>query len=192
LRTTSNKTINDKEYFKMALIPRFHVVADDLPVDSSASIIMGSFVKLADDGEVVQATGAASEYAFGIAGDTKSSSTSGMPSTNNAIIGASGTSQAFVNRASDGLTDETKASAMMTVYHSGGKFASDQYDTTGTYAPGAALYVGANGKLQTSDAGSGQVVARVVSEGAYPSGVPGVDVDGDITLGDYIVFKLVI
>lgn len=176
----------------MALIPRFHVVADELPVDSSAEIIMGSFVKLDADGNVVQATGAGSEYAYGVAGDTKSASTAGIPSTNDAVLGAAGTSQSFVNRASDGLTDETKASAKITIYHSGGKFATDQYDTTGTYTPGAALYVGASGKLQTSDAGSGQVVARVVSEGAYPSGVPGVDVDGDITLGDYLVFKLVI
>lgn len=176
----------------MALIPRFHVVADELPVDASAEIIMGSFVKLDTDGEIVQATGAASEYAFGVAGDTKSASTSGMPSTNSAVIGAAGSSQSFVNRVSDGLSDETKASALITVYHSGGKFATDQYDTTGTYVPGAALYVGADGKLQTSDAGSGQIVARVVSEGAYPSGVPGVDVDGDITLGDYLVFKMVI
>jgi len=176
----------------MALIPRYHVVADSLAVDADAEIIMGSFVKLNTDGEVVQATGAASEYAFGVAGDTKSADTSGMPSTNDAVMGASGTSQAFVNRASDGLTDETKASAKMTVYHSGGKFATDQYDTDGTYVPGAALYVGASGKLQTSDAGSGQIAARTISEGAYPSGVPGVDVDGDITLGDYLTFKMVI
>ena len=176
----------------MALIPRFHVVADELPVRSDAEIIMGSFVKLNTDGEVVQATGAASEYAYGVAGDTKSPNTSGMPTTNQAVLGASGTSQSFVNRATDGLTDETKASAKMTIYHSGGKFATDQYDAAGTYVPGAALYIGANGKLQTSDAGSGQIVARVVSEGPYPSGVPGVDVNGDITLGDYLVFKLVI
>jgi hypothetical protein len=176
----------------MALIPRYHVVADYLPVLSTAEIIMGSFVKFDADGFIVQATGAAQEYAYGIAGDTKSSSTSGMPSTNDAILGAGGVSQSFVNRVSDGLTDETKASAKMTVYHSGGKFATDQYDTTGSYVPGAALYVGANGKLQTSDAGSGQIVARTVSEGPFPSGVPGIDTDGDITLGDYLVFKMVI
>lgn len=176
----------------MALIPRYHVVADYLPVNSAAEILMGSFVKLDADGYVVQATGAASEYAFGVAGDTKSASTASIPSTNDAVLGAGGTSQAFVNRVSDGLTDETKASAQITVYHSGGKFATDQYDTTGTYVPGSALYVGASGQLQTADAGSGQIVARVVSEGAYPSGVPGTDVDGDITLGDYLVFKLVI
>jgi len=174
----------------MALIPRFHVVADELPVNADTEIIMGAFVKLNTDGEVVVATGAVSEYAFGIAGDTKSADTSGIPSTNDAVLGAAGTSQAFVNRVSDGLTDETKASAKMTIYHSGGKFATDQYDTDGTYVPGAALYVGALGKLQTSDAGSGQIVGRVISEGAYASGVPGVDTDGDITLGDYLIFKL--
>jgi len=175
----------------MALIPRFHVVADEFAVDSAAEIMAGSFVKLDADGNIVQATGAVDEYAFGVAGDTKSDH-SGMPSTNNAVIGVGGTSQAFVNRVSDGLADETKASARITVYHSGGKFATDQYDTTGTYVTGAALYVGAAGILQTGSAGSTQIVARVVSEGAYPSGVPGTDVDGDITLGDYLVFKLVI
>ena len=57
---------------------------------------------------------------------------------------------------------------------------------------GTYMYVGASGKLQTSDAGSGQIVARTISEGPYPSGVPGTDVNGDITLGDYLVFKMVI
>ena len=90
------------------------------------------------------------------------------------------------------LAGSSSASAMMTVYHSNGKFATDQYDTTGTYVPGAALYVGASGKLQTTDAGSAQIVGRVVSEGDYPSGVPGTDVNGDISLGDYLVFKLIV
>jgi len=175
----------------MALIPLFHVVADEIDVDSSAEIIMGSMVKLdGTSGAVVQATGAASEYSFGIAGDTKSSSTSGMPSTNGALVGNQTTKQSFVNRVSDGLTDETKASAKMTIYHSGGKFATDQYDTTASYAPGAALYVGAAGILQPTSAGSSQIVGRVIEEGPYGSGVPGTDINGDISLGDYLVFKL--
>lgn len=174
----------------MALIPLFHIVADELPVNSSATIAMGSFVKLNTTGEVVQATGAASEYAYGISGDNKGT-TASLPTTNGALIGLQTSKEAFVNRVSD-PTDETKASAKITVYHSGGKFASDQYDEDLTYTPGEALYVGASGKLQNTDAGSGQVVARVVSEGAYMSGVPGVDTNGDISLGDYLVFKLVI
>lgn len=174
----------------MALIPLFHVVADEIAVDSSADITMGSMVKLdATSGAVVQATGAASEYSFGIAGDTKSN-TPGMPSTNGALIGNQSTKSKFVNRVTDGLSDETKASAKITVYHSGGKFATDQYDTTATYTPGAALYVGANGKLQPTSAGSSQIVGRVVEEGPYGSGVPGTDINGDISLGDYLVFKL--
>jgi hypothetical protein len=176
----------------MALIPLYHVVADSIDVDSSAEIIMGSMVKIDNDGEVVQATGAPGEYSFGIAGDTKSASVSGMPSTNGALIGNQTTKSSFVNRVSDGLTDETKASAKMTIYHSGGKFATDQYDKTANYTPGAPLYPGANGKLQPTSAGSGQIVGYVVSEGAYQSGVPGTDINGDISLGDYLVFKLVV
>lgn len=175
----------------MALIPLFHVIADEFGTTAGSEIIMGSFVKLDPiTGHVVQATGAPSERAIGIAGDTKSVSTSGMPSTNGALIGMQTTKSSFVNRVSDGLTDETKASAKMTVYHSGGKFATNQYDTTATYTPGADLYVGADGKLQPTTAGSTQVVGYIVSEGPYPSGVPGTDVNGDISLGDYLVFIL--
>jgi hypothetical protein len=175
----------------MALIPLFHVVADEFPV-SSDEMIMGSFVKFDTSGNVTNADGTASEWAIGIAGDTKSDSVSGIPSTNGAIIGNKTTKEAFVNRVSDGLTDETKASQLMTVYHSGGKFATDQYDATASYVPGDALYVGADGALQPTSAGSSQIVGRVVKEGDFPSGVPGVDVDGDITLGEYLTFILLV
>ncbi len=178
----------------MALIPLYHVIADEVPVSSAASIMMGSFVKLSGTATapvIIQATGVASEIAYGVAGDTKNTSTPGIPSTNPAHIGVDGTEVKFTNRVSDPY-DETRASGKITVYHSGGKFATDQYDTTLTYAPGEPLYVGAAGKLQNVNAGSGQIVGRVVSEGAYMSGVPGIDINGDISLGDYLIFKLVI
>ena len=175
----------------MALIPLFHVVADEFPTDSANEILMGSFVKFDTAGAVVNADGTASEYAVGVAGDTQSNSQASLPTTNGALIGNQNTKSSFVNRVSD-LYDETKASALMTVYHSGGKFATDQYDTTASYTPGAALYVGAAGKLQPTSAGSSQVVGRVVTEGEFPSGVPGVDVDGDITLGEYLTFILTV
>jgi len=174
----------------MALIPLFHVVADHFPT-ASDEILMGSFVKFDSSGAVVNADGTASEYAVGVAGDTQSDSTASLPTTNGALIGNQTTKSAFVNRVSDSY-DETKASARMTVYHSGGKFATDQYDTTASYTPGAALYVGADGKLQPTSAGSSQIVGRVVTEGDFPSGVPGIDVDGDITLGDYLTFILTV
>lgn len=174
----------------MALIPLFHVIADEFGIDSNAEVIMGEFVKFdSATGLLVKATGAVSERAIGLAGDTKSSSTSGMPTLNGALIGMQTTKSTFVNRVSDGLTDETKASAKMTVYHSGGKFATNMYDTTDSFLPGAPLYIGTSG-LQSTDGGSGQIVGYVVSEGAYPSGVPGTDVNGDISLGDYLVFIL--
>jgi hypothetical protein len=78
----------------------------------------------------------------------------------------------------------------MTVYYAGGRFATDQYDDTASYTPGAALYVGAAGQLQPTDAGAAQIVGRVVSVGEFPSGVPGTDVDGDISLGEYLTFIL--
>jgi hypothetical protein len=173
----------------MALIPLQHVVADEFPVDSAAAILMGSFVKFDSDGDIVQATGAGAEHSVGIAGDTKSDSTASLPTTNASVIGTGNTTRTFVNRVSD-IYDETKASAKMTVYHSGGKFATDQYDSTASYTPGDALYVGAAGQLQPTDAGSGQILGRVVSEGEFPSGVPGTDVDGDISLGTYLTFIL--
>ena len=94
----------------MALIEKFFLYADHYPVNASASIIEGQWVKLNSSGEVVLATGGASEVAIGIAADTKSTSTSGLPSTNDAVIGSNGASTSqFVNRLSD-TYDETKRS----------------------------------------------------------------------------------
>jgi hypothetical protein len=187
----------------MALIEQYHVVADHFPVSPTATnIISGMFVMLDSNGNVTQATGGASTRAIGIAGDTKSTSLSGIPDTNTSWLGLSDTQQAFVNRVSDSF-DETKASGRMTVYHSGGKFASDMYDATQTYVPGQALYVGtanagdldavtgATGVLTNQASANSQIVATVVQvPGPYESGVPGVDINGSMTLGNYILFKL--
>ena len=88
----------------------------------------------------------------------------------------------------------------MTVYHSGGEYASDQFAanvaSSGTSL--CALY-GNAGVLDTVDtAGTGIIVARLTRlAGTYPSGVPGVDLNGDQALGGansntYIEFKLTI
>ena len=174
----------------MALIEKFVVIADHYPVNSSASLIEGMFVKLNSSGEVVAATGGASEVALGVCADTKSTSTSGLPSTNNAYVGGTlGASATFVNRVSDTF-DETKASGRMTVYHGGGIFASNQYEAL-TFAVNEALYVSASSKLTNVASTSGQIVGYVTkAPAAYDSGVPGTDINGSLTLGNYMEFKL--
>jgi hypothetical protein len=179
----------------MALIPEFHVIADDFPVNASVTdLIEGMFVMLNGSGEVIKATGVSGTYAIGIAGDTKSTSLSGLPATNDALIGTTSTDTQFVNRVSD-MYDETKASGKITVYHSGGKFATNEYETapTPSWAVGLPLYVSANAKLTTASNGNAQIVAICTNVPAdWPSGVPGIDVQSSITLGSYVEFKLVI
>lgn len=174
----------------MALIEKFVVIADHYAVAAGQEIIEGMWVELNSSGEVILANGSASEVALGVAADTKSTSTSGLPSTNNAFIGSAAVSSSFTNRVSDQF-DETKASGKMTVYHSGGTFATDQY--AGSPVVNSALYVSAAGKATPTASTSAQIVAYCVkAPGAYPSGVPGIDVDGSLTLGNYMEFKMVI
>lgn len=175
----------------MALIEQFHIVADHYPVASGQEIIEGQLVKLNSSGEVVIADGSSGEVVLGVAGDTKSTSVSGLPTVNNARLGTGGTSEAFVNRVSDTF-DETKASGRMTVYHSGGKFATNRFNA-GTYSVGDALYAASDGDFTNVASTSMQIVAYLTKvPGAFESGVPGIDVNGSITLGSYIEFKLVI
>lgn len=171
----------------MALIEQFHVVADHFPVDSSVTnLIEGMMVMLNSSGNAVKATGASGTRCLGVSGDTKSTSLSGLPSTNDSSQGA------FVNRVSDSF-DETRASGRITVYHSGGKFASNQYEASPTlaYAVGLPLYVSANAKVTTDASANSQIIGTVTAvPAAYASGVPGIDINGSITLGNYIEFKL--
>jgi hypothetical protein len=169
----------------MALIEKYHVIADHYGINSAVTdLIEGMFVKLNTSGEVVKATGAASEVALGVSGDTKSTSTSGLPTTNASSVGA------FVNRVSDNF-DETRASGRCTVYHSGGVFATNQY--VGTIAVNDALYVDSTSKLTVTPSTSAQIVGYCTkAPGAYESGVPGIDVNGSLTLGNYLEFKLVL
>lgn len=169
----------------MALIEKFFIVAEHFPVAAGEEIIEGMWVALNSDGEVIAADGGASEVAIGIAADTKSTDTSGLPSTNDSSQGA------FVNRVSDSF-DETKASGRITVYMAGGTFATNMFESD-TYAVNEALYVSANGKLQNSASTSGQIVGYLTKvPAAYASGVPGTDVDGSLSLGSYGEFKMVI
>ena len=171
----------------MALVEKFHVVAAERPVATGESIKEGQIVSLNTSGEVVLQS-ATFVTPYGVAGDTKSTSSSDMP----------GISSGWQNRVSD-MFDETQASSKMTVYHSGGEFATDQFSANvSASTPFTALYAN-NGLLCTAaeSIASGIVARLTAAAGAYPSGVPGVDVNGDQALGGdnsntYIEFKLVI
>jgi len=174
----------------MALIPLFHVVADEHQIGAaSGEIIMGQPVSLDASGLVIAADNN-STFVYGVAGDTKTSTNvAGIPSTNDAILGAGNVAQGFVNRVSDPF-DETKASGMMTIYHAGGKFATDQYNTALTFVPGEALFVDANGLYSNVTSASAVVVGHVLSEGEFPTGVPGITVDQDTSFGTFLTFKM--
>jgi len=187
----------------MALVEKFHVVAAEKSVSSGQTIKEGQLVSLDASGEVVLASTNAGVY--GIAADTKSTSASAMP----------GIAAGWQNRVSD-YFDETKASGKITVYHSGGEFATDQFATNVASAtPGDLLYGNALGVLDTSDESDatatsafgirpvGQVTSWSATPlpgstaGTYPSGVPGVDINGDQALAGensntYIEFKLLV
>jgi hypothetical protein len=152
---------------------------------------MGMIVSLNADAEVIKET-STSSIPYGIAGDTKASDASSMP----------GVDSGWQNRVSD-YFDETAASGKITVYHSGGEFYTDQYDSlvaalTGADIMQTPLYA-VEGVLSTATTDSSVVVAYLLAApGQIMSGVPGTDVSGDIALGaenvdnNYIAIKLVI
>ena len=161
----------------MAIIPIFHVVAAEKLVATGQTIQEGQVVTLNADGEVVLTT-ANLTTAYGLAGDTKSNSGSSMP----------GVYAGWQNRASD-YFDETKASGKMTVYHSGGEFATDQF-AANVASDGDIMdpLYAVDGLLDTDDSYTTQLVVAYLTKlpDAYISGVPGVDINGDQALaGQY-------
>jgi len=159
----------------MALIEIYHVVAADKPVKALQSIKEGMIVSLNSSSEVVKQN-VTDAIPYGIAGDTKSTSGSAMP----------GVVAGWQNRVSD-YFDESKASGKMTVYHSGGEFATDQFvSAVANLAVNAPLYA-VDGLLSDVDTQSSGIVARITkAAGMEMSGVPGVDINGDQALsGDY-------
>ena len=185
----------------MALVEIFHVVADQYDVDTTSSndIKEGMLVTLngANGVRRVDASGNINTV-LGLAGDTKSSSASAMP----------GVASGWQNRASDSF-DETSASGKLTVYHSGGVFATDQFTDTNMAAAniGQILVANTSGLLDNTStyanvataiaAGRQPVAMLLAAAGSYPSGVPGVDINGDIALGgdnsnEYITIKVLV
>jgi hypothetical protein len=171
----------------MALIEKFHVVAAERSVAALQTIKEGQIVSLNADAEVVL-QGVTATIPYGIAGDTKSTSASAMPGIN----------AGWQNRVSD-YFDETRASGKMTVYHSGGEFATDQFaaNVAGVTTLLTPLYA-YNGLLDTVTTQSSVMVGQITQlAGTYPSGVPGIDINGDQALSgdnsnEYIEFKLTI
>lgn len=174
----------------MALVEKFHVVAAERSVASGETIKEGQVVSLNSSAEVV-IQGSSNKVPYGIAGDTKATSAASMP----------GVASGWQNRVSD-YYDETKASGKMTVYHSGGEFATDQYNANVAGASIMDALYAKDGVLDTVDQDGGtdssMLVARLTQDaGSYPSGVPGIDINGDIALSgenddQYIEFKLVV
>jgi len=161
----------------MALIEKFHVVAAERAVADNQTIKEGQVVSLNAAGEVVLQDNAF-WIPYGIAGDSVQTAASYMP----------GVVAGWQNRVSD-YFDETKASAKMTVYHSGGEFATDQLSANVaalTITNGPVTLYAVNGMLETVQAigQTGGAVAKLLSvPGTYASGVPGVDLNGDQALG---------
>ncbi len=91
---------------------------------------------------------------------------------------------------------------MMTVYHSGGEFATDQFVDTNMDAANVGDYLRVDETTGTlENDGTTETVNSVAvltqAAGTYPSGVPGIDLNGDMALtgensNQYIVFKLII
>jgi len=167
----------------MALVEKFFVVASDHPI-GDVDIKEGQLVAMNASREIVPYTGGG--IVLGVAGDTKSTSASAMP----------GVYSGWQSRVSD-MFDETGASGLITVYHSGGEFATDQFETdVAATNVGSYLYASVNGLLQAAVSGTA-IAVLTRGAGAYPSGVPGTDINGDMALtGDndntYIEYKLLI
>jgi len=173
----------------MALIELQHVVADMYPVDQDHAIdeiIEGMVITLDANGNATRCD--LGDMPLGLAADSVSD-TGQTEYAGNVTINAAGATRTTENRVSN-QGDETLASGKITVYTGGGKFATDQYDTTVTWTVGQVCDAGNDGQLQ-DDLGTGIDVGVVVeTPRAYPSGVPGTDVQGSTSLGTYLTIGL--
>jgi len=182
----------------MALYELYHVVADyydvnpDHDFDADGRIIEGMAVTLDSSGFVQPSN--ATDVVFGLAGDTltdrapASAAELHRPYQAALIINPQGATRFTSNRVSD-FYDETRASGKLTIYHGGGKFASDQVAAGISFAPGDSIRSNATGLLTT--AGASTVIGIATSDvGDLESGIPGTDIKGSIALGDYVTFTL--
>jgi hypothetical protein len=192
----------------MALIEVFHIVADEYPVASGNAIVSGMVCSLESGGtdldgtegvaRVIPAshTGGSAVNVIGIAGDSSKNDKGHTPYSTNVVINATGGTRSTQDRVSD-MYDETVSSGLITVYNSGGKFRTDQYDPTDAtnMTPGTSLLVSVNsdGLIGTNAAGSNaKVGVAVIIPSSFPSGVPGTDIAGSISLGTFLTLKLTV
>lgn len=194
----------------MALVEKYHVIAAVYDVDpSSAEIKEGMLVALGGANGVRRVKEVGDNLkVLGVAGDAFGGTSSSMPGVGTGYI-SGGNEVSFQNRVSD-YFDETKASGKITVYFGGGEFATDQYvdgadigdaANQGAFlvanlATGTLAYGGAEA-LQLNAAHTPPVAMLTKAAGTYPSGVPGIDLNGDQALGganssNYIEFKLLV
>lgn len=179
----------------MALIEVQHLIPTSFDVNPDHDavnnpIIEGQFVALDANGYVTEAN--VTTLAVGIAGDTLASDSGHTPFAADIVINSTGASRSTSNRVSD-MFNETLGSGKMTVYISGGEFLTDQFDPapSGSWTPGANAYSTAGGLVSPDNPGSGRVVGTILGgPSAVESGVPGTDINGSITLGNFVRMKL--
>ena len=176
----------------MALIVEYHVAAMSMAVGTTA-ITAGMCVTLDTAGLVVPApTGSAGHLVVGIAGDSALAAAGQTTAYSDQVrLGANnGTSRWTENRVSD-FYDETTASQEITVYNGGGKFwiSNTLFDNdAASCTPGILIGLGTVAGDWTDAAVTDDDVCGVClgASQAYPSGVPGTDVSGSITLGNFV------
>lgn len=177
----------------MALIEVQHVIPTSFDVnplhDAVANpIIEGQFVALDVNGYVTE-TGVVTG-AVGIAGDSIASDSGYTPYAEDIVINSAGGTRSTSNRVSD-MFNETLGSSKLTVYISGGEFLTDQFEAGQSWTPGASAYCTAGGLITPTDPGSGRIVGVIFSgPTAVESGVPGTDVAGSLSIGNFVRFKL--
>ena len=177
------------------LIPVYFTVAGQFKMNNATptAIAAGQCLKLNEDGnlDVFVSVANATDNVVGIAGDTfkldSPASASGYAA--DVVINAGGDTTRSQNRISD-MYKETLGSGMMTVYSGAGTFRTDQY--TGTPDIGDPIYSNANGLITDVSGGGTRVGTCVGSAKAYPSGVPGTDIEGSTSLGTLITFNLLV
>jgi hypothetical protein len=184
----------------MALIPVHFTIAGQWNFDNSSAtaVAPGTCLKpTADADEVVYvSTASATSAVVGVAADGFRTETIDPPASGYAddiVVGADGnTTTRTQNRISD-LYRETAGSGKMTVYSGVGTFRTTAYSSAVTWSGvtiGASLYSDASGLLTNSNGGGTKVGYLLQRPVAFPSGVPGSDVDGSMSLGTYLTFNM--
>lgn len=179
----------------MALIEVQHLIATSFPVDPDHDvvanpIIEGQFVALDANGFVTEAN--VTTRAVGLAGDTIAADGGYKPYAADIVVNSAGAVRSTSNRVSD-MYNETLGSGKMTVYISGGEFLTDQFAASPSdpWTPGANAYCTSGGLVSPDNPGGGRVVGTILSgPAAVESGVPGTDIRGSITLGNFVRIKL--